>query len=220
MRLSRYLAVCGVASRRQSEEIIRAGKVVVDGQVETDPARQVEEGRHQVRMGKRRLVRPSRRLIVMLNKPRGVVVTVRDPHQKNTVMRLVSRYKGRLFPVGRIDRNSEGLLLLTNDGDLALRLTHPRYHLEKEYRVAVKGEPTASDLEKLRRGLRLEDDRDVTQPADVRVLRRRRGRSHRLPGSRIETGSHWPLASERSGVRGESLIDREGDRNSKKSGGV
>src|SRR3954467_4254588 len=134
MRLAKFLAHAGVASRRAAEEIVRDGRVTVDGEVITDPARDVDEST-AVALGGRR-VEPEPREVHALNKPAGVVSTARDTHGRPTVVELVRSHR-RLYPVGRLDADSTGLILLTNDGDLAERLTHPRYGVEKVYRVRV-----------------------------------------------------------------------------------
>src|SRR5690606_9815353 len=132
MRLAKYLAHCGVASRRASERLIAAGRVRVGGEVVTDPARDVDEGSGVEVDGEP--VRPEPREVWVLNKPLGVVSTARDPGGNPTVVDLVPS-KRRLYPVGRLDADSTGLILLTNDGELANRLTHPRYGVPRTYRV-------------------------------------------------------------------------------------
>ncbi len=165
MRLAKFLAGAGVASRRASEEIIRGGRVTVEGTVVTDPARDVGEGAAVAVDG--RPVAPARELVVYaVNKPAGVVSTARDPQGRPTVVSLVERPGARLYPVGRLDIDTTGLILLTNDGELANRLTHPRYEVPKTYRVVVARAPVrAPALEALRRGVELEDG--MTSPAKV-----------------------------------------------------
>jgi 23S rRNA pseudouridine2605 synthase len=164
MRLGKYLAGAGVASRRASEGIIRAGRVTVDGSVVTDPARDVGEGAAVAVDGSP--VAPARELAVYaVHKPVGVVSTARDPQGRPTVVSLVPSER-RLYPVGRLDIDTTGLILLTNDGQLAHRLTHPRYEVPKTYRAVVARAPVhARALEALRRGVELEDG--VTAPAEV-----------------------------------------------------
>ncbi len=171
-RLQKVLARAGIASRRKAEELIRQGRVEVNRRVVTQVGVKVDPERDEIRVDGER-VRPERlrRRYVALNKPRGVITTVRDPRGRPTVMDLVPRAREHaLVPVGRLDRESEGLLLLTNDGDLVNRLTHPRYGHEKEYRVEVYGVPDERDLKALRRGIVLDDGR--TAPAEVWVERR------------------------------------------------
>jgi 23S rRNA pseudouridine2605 synthase len=163
MRLAKYLAHCGVASRRRAEELIAAGRVTVAGDRVTDPARDVDESSGVA--VNRRPVRPEPREVWMLNKPAGVVSTAREPGRRRAVTELVDSPR-RLYPVGRLDADSTGLILLTNDGELANRLTHPRYGIERTYRVRLRRPATESQLRRLRRGVALEDG--PTQPAGVR----------------------------------------------------
>ena len=162
MRLAKYLAHAGVASRRAAEELIAAGKVRVGGDVVTDPARDVGEG-SDVRVNGEP-VAPEPREVWAVNKPAGVVSTAREPGRRRAVTELVDSQR-RLYPVGRLDADSTGLILLTNDGELANRLTHPRYGVPKTYRVRLARPPSDGDLERLRRGVRLEDG--PTSPAEV-----------------------------------------------------
>ena len=166
MRLAKYLAHAGVASRRSAERLVADGRVAVEGAVVRDPARAVEEQAAVTVDG--RPVVPEGREVHMLNKPAGVVSTARDTHGRPTVLELVDSGR-RLYPVGRLDTDTTGLILLTNDGELANRLTHPRYKVEKVYRARVAprevSEPT---LAALRAGVDLDDGR--TLPARVRRL--------------------------------------------------
>ncbi len=171
-RLQKVLARAGVASRRKAEELIRQGRVEVNRRVVTELGVKVDPERDEIRVDGER-IRPDRlkRRYVVLNKPRGVITTVRDPFGRPTVMDLVPKAREHaLVPVGRLDEESEGLLILTNDGDLVNRLTHPRYGHEKEYRVEVYGTPDERDLKAIRRGIVLEDGR--TAPAKAWVERR------------------------------------------------
>ncbi|HEY4898035.1 MAG TPA: pseudouridine synthase [Solirubrobacteraceae bacterium] len=168
MRLGKYLAHAGVASRRSAETLILAGRVSIDGQPVTDPARDVGEG-DAVALDGRPLAGTEPRVLFALHKPVGVVSTARDTHGRPTVLDLVPAAGLRLYPVGRLDADSSGLILLTNDGDLANRLTHPRYEVEKAYRAKLSGGPIrAAELRALREGLELEDG--PTPPARVRQL--------------------------------------------------
>jgi 23S rRNA pseudouridine2605 synthase len=164
VRLNAYLARAGVASRRRSDELIQAGRVRVNGelaQLNTDVG-----PRDVVELDGRR-VSAQPLAYVLLHKPAGVVTTARDPHGRPTVVELV-RHDARVVPVGRLDADTTGALLLTNDGPLAHRLAHPRYGVPKVYEVEVEGEPGAEALAELREGVELEDGR--TAPAEVRVL--------------------------------------------------
>ncbi len=166
MRLAKYLAHAGVASRRSAELLITAGRVSVGEEVVTDPARDVDEDSH-VALDGRPLAGPEPRVLYAVNKPVGVVSTARDTHGRRTVTELVPARGLRLYPVGRLDIDTSGLILLTNDGELANRLTHPRFQVPKTYRARLGGAPLAKDtLRALREGVRLEDGR--TAPAQVR----------------------------------------------------
>ena len=164
MRLNAYLARAGVASRRGAEDLIRAGRVRVNGDV-AGLATFVEE-RDRVEVDGRQVV-PERLAYVLLHKPAGVVTTARDPHGRPTVVGLVG-HELRVVPVGRLDADTTGALLLTNDGPLAHRLAHPRYEVDKVYEADVEGEPSGEALRALAEGVDLEDGR--TAPARVRLL--------------------------------------------------
>ncbi|HZE05116.1 MAG TPA: pseudouridine synthase, partial [Solirubrobacteraceae bacterium] len=165
MRLGKYLATAGVASRRASEAIVRAGRVTVDGDTVTDPARDVGAG-EAVAVDGRPVSSAHERVVYALNKPPGVVSSARDPQGRPTVVTLVPQTE-RLYPVGRLDIDTTGLILLTNQGELAHRLTHPSFEVEKTYRAVVGGPAVrGSELRALRDGVELEDGR--TAPARVR----------------------------------------------------
>ncbi|HUA49072.1 MAG TPA: pseudouridine synthase [Solirubrobacteraceae bacterium] len=165
MRLAKYLATAGIASRRASEEVVRAGRVTVDGETVTDPARDVGSD-DAIQVDGKPVAAGHERVVYALNKPAGVVSTARDPQGRPTVVTLVPQTE-RLYPVGRLDIDTTGLILLTNQGDLAHLLTHPRFEVEKTYRVVVGG-PALEEraLGALRDGVELEDGR--TAPARVR----------------------------------------------------
>jgi 23S rRNA pseudouridine2605 synthase len=163
VRLAKFLAHGGVASRRRAEEIVAKGLVTVDGEVVTDPARDVDESR-DVRVNGTPVGTEAREVWIV-NKPAGVVSTAREPGDRPAVVELV-KTKARLYPVGRLDADSTGLLLLTNDGELANHLTHPRYEVPKTYRAKLRSPLALRDLERLRQGIELEDG--PTAPAQVR----------------------------------------------------
>jgi 23S rRNA pseudouridine2605 synthase len=164
MRLNAYLARSGVSSRRGADELIRAGRVRVNGEV-ADFATFVG-ARDRVEVNGR-LVEPQALTYVLLHKPAGVVTTARDPHGRPTVVDLVG-HERRVVPVGRLDADTTGALLLTNDGPLAHRLMHPRYQVDKVYEVDIEGRPGEDSLRRLAEGVELEDG--VTAPARVRPL--------------------------------------------------
>jgi 23S rRNA pseudouridine2605 synthase len=168
-RLQKVLSRAGVASRRKSEEIIRQGRVTVNGKVVTQLGTKVDPERDMIRVdGERVQVAPSH-VYVLLNKPRGVLSTMEDERGRTALGDLLT-IPARLYPVGRLDVTSEGLILLTNDGELANLLTHPRYGHDKEYLVLVNGSPSDKTLEVWQRGVMLEGE--LTAPARVEVLKR------------------------------------------------
>ncbi|HXB65900.1 MAG TPA: pseudouridine synthase [Solirubrobacteraceae bacterium] len=168
MRLAKYLAHAGVASRRAAERLIAAGRVRVDGELVRDPARDVDQ-HHRVEVDGRALSGPEPHVVYAVHKPVGVLSTARDTHHRPTVLELIPDEHRRLYPVGRLDADSSGLLLLTNDGALAQRLTHPRHEVPRTYRVRVGGGPVRERaLHALRSGVTLEDG--LTAPAGVRQL--------------------------------------------------
>jgi 23S rRNA pseudouridine2605 synthase len=161
-RLQKYLARCGVASRRASEQIILNGRVRVNGEVAVALGTSVDPERDRVELDGRAVVPPATLTYVALNKPIGVVSTARDPRGRRTVLDLVPE-DARLYPVGRLDYDSEGLILLTDDGELAMQLTHPRHNVEREYRALLRGDVTDGVLRRLSAGLELDGSR--TAPA-------------------------------------------------------
>jgi 23S rRNA pseudouridine2605 synthase len=166
LRLARYLAHSGAASRRAAERLIAAGRVTVGGEVVRDPARDVDESSAVALDGES--LAPEPREVYALNKPPGVVSTAKDTHGRRTVVEFVPSER-RLYPVGRLDADTTGLILLTNDGDLANMLTHPSFEVEKTYRVTVEPTPVSeAALRELREGVGLDDGR--TAPAKVRQL--------------------------------------------------
>ncbi len=166
VRLAKYLAHAGVASRRDAERLIAAGRVRVDGAGRDRPGPR-RHGRQRGDRGRPHRSGPSRSSTTCVNKPIGVVSTAHDPGGRPKVTDLVDT-SARLYPVGRLDADSSGLIILTNDGELANRLMHPRYEVEKRYRVRVQGSPSKAALASLRQGVELDDGK--TAPAQVRVL--------------------------------------------------
>ena len=167
--------MAGVASRRLSEDLIRQGRVTVNGAVVTELGTKASLDRDDVRVDGRR-VRAERRLrYILLNKPRGYVTTRRDPEGRPTVMDLLKSVREYVYPVGRLDYDSEGLLLLTNDGELAARLTHPRHEVERVYEARVRGVPDAHALDRLAHGIVIDERR--TARARVELVEQREGQS-------------------------------------------
>jgi 23S rRNA pseudouridine2605 synthase len=155
-RLQKILSEMGVASRRQAEDLIREGRVTVNGR----PARigdKVDPSRDHIKVDGRLVTSHGAKVYIMLHKPKNVVTTAEDPEGRTTVMDLVKKRGPRLFPVGRLDFDAEGILLLTNDGELAHRLSHPSFQVPRTYSVKVKGKPTAEEVRKVSLGIALED---------------------------------------------------------------
>lgn len=167
-RLQKILSEIGIASRRRAEELIVEGRVTVNGKVavlgmKADPARD------HIKFDGKLIARPEPKVYLILNKPKGVVTSLRDPEGRPIVKDYLKGVKYRVFPVGRLDYDSEGLLLLTNDGDFAQAILHPSKEIPKSYLVKVKGSPGEDALKKLRAGIRLEDG--ITEPAKLRKIR-------------------------------------------------
>lgn len=169
MRLHKFLALCGVASRRGAEKLVAGGRVTVNGNVVSNVRRGVDPQTDDIRVDGDR-VQPERKVYIMLNKPKGYLTTMKDPHGRKTVSELVEDVPQRVFPVGRLDKDTEGLLVLTNDGELTYRLTHPKFEVKKTYQAIVAGVVSDEALDRLRAGVHLSDG--LTSPAEVRVLSR------------------------------------------------
>jgi 23S rRNA pseudouridine2605 synthase len=218
MRLAKHLAHAGVASRRAAEEIIRDGRVKIGDETVTDPARDVD-GSVAVTVDGRPVAAPDERVVWMVHKPRGVVSTAKDTHGRPTVVAMVDAPGTRLYPVGRLDADTTGLILLTDDGDLANHLTHPRYEVPKIYVVEVgRGGIAVPEqaLRRLRGGVELDDGK--TAPAGIRQLRPgvleitlREGRKRQIrrmcdavgqPVARLQRVAFGPLRLEGLGVGG------------------
>jgi 23S rRNA pseudouridine2605 synthase len=177
-RLQKIVAAAGIASRRKAEELITSGRVQVNGQKVTELGSKADPERDHIRVDGKLLKKPEKFRYFMLNKPKGVVTTVSDPEGRPTVMKFFARTSARVFPVGRLDYQSEGLLLMTNDGELANVLTSAASKVEKTYLVKVSGKPTEAELEQLRRGVMIErgrrgerEGRVMTQPATITLVR-------------------------------------------------
>jgi 23S rRNA pseudouridine2605 synthase len=171
-RLQKIMAARGIASRRKAEEIIAAGRVTLNGKVVTEQGTKADPERDEIRVDGKPLDLPERPVYFMLNKPKGYVTTVSDPEGRPTVMDLLPKRGERVYPVGRLDYASEGLLLMTNDGALAQKLTKAGSHVPKTYLVKVSGKPDEKTIERLRAGvtIALEDGRRVkTSPAKIRL---------------------------------------------------
>lgn len=169
-RLQKYLASAGVASRRASETMIKEGRVSVNGKVVRELGTKVTPGVDKVLVDGKPVQQEEKLVYLLMNKPAGYVTTVKDTHDRPTVMDLVADVPYRVFPVGRLDFETEGLLLLTNDGEFAYRMTHPKFKMVKTYVATVQGNLTEERLRTLRNGVQLEDG--MTAPAEVKIVRR------------------------------------------------
>jgi pseudouridine synthase len=168
-RLQKIISAAGWASRREAEEWILAGRVSVNGRVVTELGTRARTGIDSIRVDGRKLGSPERHVSILLNKPKGFLSTCSDPRKRPTVLDLVAGVRARLYPVGRLDFNSEGLLILTNDGELAQKVTHPRNACRKVYRVKVRGIPAPAVLEHVRKGMLMGGRK--TAPAIVKPIR-------------------------------------------------
>lgn len=168
-RLQKYLASAGVASRRASETLILEGHVAVNGKIVRELGTKVVPGQDKVSVDGKPVQQEEKLVYLLLNKPAGYVTTVKDTHDRLTVIDLVADVPYRVFPVGRLDYETEGLLLLTNDGEFAYRMTHPKFKMVKTYVAVVQGRVTPERLALLKNGVQLEDGK--TAPAQVKILR-------------------------------------------------
>ncbi len=170
MRLQKYMASCGVASRRSSEEMIEKGRVKVNGKIVNKMGVIVDPKKDIVMVDDKLIRMESKNVYIMLNKPIGYVTTLKDEKGRRIVTDLIEDVKERVFPVGRLDADTTGLLLLTNDGDLAYKLTHPSYEVSKRYIAIVEGVPNRFELEKFRNGMII--DRKRTAKASVKIAKK------------------------------------------------
>lgn len=170
MRLQKYMALCGVASRRKSEEIIGEGRVKVNNVVITELGTIIDPSKDKVLVDDKRIKLESNMVYIMLNKPIGYVSSLSDEKGRKVVTDLIEGVKERIYPVGRLDADTTGLILLTNDGELAFKLTHPSKRVDKKYIAIVEGVPNKKELELLRNGVFI--DGKKTSPAEVKVAKR------------------------------------------------
>ena len=169
MRINKYIALCGVASRRKAEELILAGKVKINDNIVTELSYQVDEENDVVKVDDKIIKEENILVYILLNKPEGYITTVKDQFDRESVLDLVTDIKERVYPIGRLDYETSGLLLLTNDGDLTYKLTHPKHEVDKTYVARVKGKLTPDEIKMFKSGLKIEDY--VTAPAKLKVIR-------------------------------------------------
>ena len=172
VRLQKIISAAGIASRRAAEKLIEEGRVQVNGATVRELGTKADPDVDDIRVDERRVKQAQRHRYFLLNKPRGYVTTRSDPEHRPTVLDLLKGVREYVYPVGRLDFDSEGLLILTNDGDLAATLTHPKHEVERVYEAQVLGVPDAHDIDRLSRGIVIEGRR--TSPAQIELLRERR----------------------------------------------
>ncbi|NLK44662.1 MAG: rRNA pseudouridine synthase [Tissierellia bacterium] len=170
MRLQKYIALCGVASRRKAEELILEGKVKVNDKVIKELGTIIDIEKDRVKVNDKPIKPEKKKVYIMLNKPIGYVTTLKDEKDRRIVTDLIEGVKERIYPVGRLDADTTGLLLLTNDGDITYKLTHPANEIPKRYIAIVEGVPNKIELEKFRKGIKI--DGRYTSKAKIKILRR------------------------------------------------
>lgn len=169
IRLNKFISLCGAASRRKADELIQKGEVTVNGQVVTELGTKIHRFKDEVIVAGRRIQEPKRKLYILLNKPKDAITTTRDERQRRTVLDVLG-IRERVYPVGRLDRNTVGALLLTNDGELANRLMHPSHGVPKEYLATLEQKFQRADLPKLTGGMRLKDTGEKVGPCEAKIL--------------------------------------------------
>ena len=188
MRINKYIALCGVASRRKAEELILAGRVTVNDEVMTELSYKVDEENDIVKVDDKLIKEENKLVYILLNKPEGYITTVKDQFDRPSVLDLVSDIKERVYPIGRLDYETSGLLLLTNDGDLTYKLTHPQHEVDKTYVARVKGKLTKEEIERFKTGLKIEDY--TTAPAKLKVIKYDEQRDSSLLEIKIHEGKN------------------------------
>jgi len=174
-RLNKIISMAGIASRRRADELISSGLVTVNDRVETSLGSKAIWGVDSITVDSQAMPDPPKKIYVILHKPFGYVSTLHDPEGRPIIRDLIKDIKERIYPVGRLDFDSSGLLILTNDGELAYRLMHPRFHIPRTYKVTIEGHLSNTSVERLKNGISLDDG--PTNPAHVRIMNRRHGRS-------------------------------------------
>ncbi len=172
-RLQKFLAESGIASRRKSEQLILEGKIKVNGKIVTELGTKINPEKDVVEYNGKKIQKENKKVYILLNKPIGYVTTVKDQFKRDTVMELIKGVKERIVPVGRLDMYTSGALLLSNDGEFVNKVTHPKHEIEKTYNATVAGKVTKEDVEKLTKGVEIEENSEiyVTKPAKVKILK-------------------------------------------------
>lgn len=186
MRINKYIASCGIASRRKAEEIILAKRVKVNGVTVEELSFNIDENNDVVEIDGERIGLDEEEVYIVLNKPEGYITTVKDQFDRPSVLDLVSDIKERVYPIGRLDYETSGLLILTNDGDLTYKLTHPKHEVDKTYMAIVKGIPTDKELKDFEEGLYIEDYK--TAPAKIKIVKKDEEKNYAICQIKIHEG--------------------------------
>lgn len=188
MRINKYIALCGVASRRKAEELIIQGRVKVNDKVITELSYKVDEKNDIVKVDDKLIKTEEKLIYIILNKPEGYITTVKDQFDRPSVLDLVSDIKERVYPIGRLDYETSGLLILTNDGNLTYKLTHPKHEIDKTYIARVKGKLTKEEIQNFKNGLKIEDY--TTAPSKLKVIKYDEQRDSSLLEIKIHEGKN------------------------------
>jgi 23S rRNA pseudouridine2605 synthase len=186
MRINKYIASCGIASRRKAEEIILQKRVKVNGKVVEELSFNIDENNDIVEIDEVQIGLDEKEVYIVLNKPEGYITTVKDQFDRPSVLDLVEGIKERIYPIGRLDYETSGLLILTNDGDLTYKLTHPKHEVDKTYMAIVKGIPTIDEMKKFEEGLYIEDYK--TAPAKIRIVKKDEEKNYAICEIKIHEG--------------------------------
>ncbi|MDK2565004.1 pseudouridine synthase [Romboutsia sedimentorum] len=186
MRINKYIASCGIASRRKAEEIILQKRVTVNGNVVSELSFKIDEQNDIVEIDGSKIGLDEKEVYIVLNKPEGYITTVKDQFDRPSVLDLVSDIKERIYPIGRLDYETSGLLILTNDGDLTYKLTHPKHEVAKTYMAIVKGIPTTDEMKNFEDGLYIEDYK--TAPAKIKIVKKDEEKNYAICEIKIHEG--------------------------------
>lgn len=186
MRINKYIASCGIASRRKSEEIILQGRVKVNGNIVKDLSFKIDEENDLVEIDNEKINMKKENIYIVLNKPEGYITTVKDQFDRPSVVDLLTDIKERIYPIGRLDYETSGLLILTNDGDLTYKLTHPKHAVAKVYIARVKGIPSYEEITNFENGLYIEDYK--TSPAKIKILEKNEEKNYSICQIQIHEG--------------------------------
>lgn len=186
MRINKYIASCGIASRRKAEEIILQERVKVNGNIVKDLSFKIDEENDLVEIDNEKINMKKENIYIVLNKPEGYITTVKDQFDRPSVVDLLTDIKERIYPIGRLDYETSGLLILTNDGDLTYKLTHPKHEVSKVYIARVKGIPTYEEITNFENGLYIEDYK--TSPAKIKILEKNEEKNYSICQIQIHEG--------------------------------